>query len=233
FASSFGIPVAAVFLLGASMSWGLDRATPAHAPRTEQGEMPLEQWWTSGWQNLPAARLDVRGRELQYFDLQWAGAHDAIEAQLRAAGWQPVEPATFTGALRWFASTTPLANLPVLPQVHAGHHARLTLRLPLDDDHQRLVRLWDSGVLVARDGTSVPVWLGQIQEQTAQTRYRLFRTPVSVPSTLALPPLPAATPGTAIRSAERGGRRLWLMGPPSPLYTAPVSEPDPGTPVPL
>jgi hypothetical protein len=74
---------------------------------------------------------------------------------------------------------------------------------------------------------------GLVQEQTAQTRYRLFRTPVSEPSALVLPPLAAGTSSTTIRSVERGGRRLWLMGPPSPLYTAPVSEPDTGAPVPL
>lgn len=233
FAASFGVPVLAVFVLCASIALGLDRATPQEPQRAAEAPIPLTDWWSDGWRSLPVARIDVRGRGLEYFDVQWAGTADHIEGQLAKAGWRRVEPATFTGALRWFTENTPLDRLPVLPQVHAGRHARLTLRYGLDDDRQRVIRLWDSGIRLTGAGEPLTVWLGIITEQRAQMRYKLFRYPVAEPTGLPLPPLASSTPETAIRGVERDDRRLWLMGPPPPLYTAPVPEPAGGAPKPI
>ena len=236
FAASFSLPVVAVFLLAASMSWGVDRAasqvvspTPETAPR----EMPLAEWWDQGWSELPVARIDARGRGLRPFDFQWAAPESVIEAELRGAGWQPLPPLRVTDSLRWLTQTTLIGQLPVLPQVHAGLHPRLSLRRRIDDERQRLVRVWDSGVRVASDAGSVPVWLGTLSEQRARTFYRLFRYPVTEPDAPILPPLPGRTELTTIRAVERAGHRVWLMGAAPVLYTEPMPDVPIGAPIPI
>ncbi|MGQ0529876.1 MAG: VTT domain-containing protein [Panacagrimonas sp.] len=236
FAASFSLPVAAAFLLAASMSWGVDRAAhqpPTPAPETTAREMPLDLWWDQGWSELPLARIDARGRGLRPFDFQWAASEAVIEAELRAAGWRTLPPLRPTDTLRWLTQTTLISELPVLPQVHAGMHPRLSLRRRIDGERQRLVRVWDSGVRVASDEGLVPVWLGTLSEQRVRTFYRLFRYPVTEPDAPVLPPLPGRTERTTIRAVERDGHRVWLMGAAAVLYTEPMPEVPLGAPVPL
>ncbi len=236
FAGSFAMPVLAAFAIAVGMSWGVDRAAThaaASTPLALPHSMPGSVWWENGWRELPASRIDVRGRSGRNFDLQWAAPEDLVESELLAAGWQPLTPLSAADALRWLTQTTSIAELPVLPQVHAGNHARLSLRRPVDDGHQHLIRLWDSGTRVTAGEREVPIWLGAVTEQRAQTYYRLFRYPVTEPDRPILPPLPASTPNTAIRAVEHGTHRVWLMGAPRVLYTSPIPEAAPGQPVPL
>lgn len=233
FAGSFALPVLSVFVIAAGMSWGVDRAATrsTSAPVEPPQWMAVGEWWDGGWKLLPATRIDMRGRELRAFDLQWAAPEARVESELIAAGWQTLAPLSAADTLRWLTQTSTIAELPVLPQVHAGRHAQLTLRRPIDDERQQLVRLWDSGVRVQGLDGSVPVWLGSVVEQRARTYYRLFRYPVAEPDGPILPPLPARTEDTAIRVAEREGRRLWLMGEPRTLYTSPMPEAVEGAPM--
>ena len=236
FAGSFALPVLSVFAIAVGMTWGVDRAA-THAAATNPPSLPhtvaVGVWWEDGWRDLPPSRIDVRGRSGRRFDLQWAAPELLVESELLAAGWQPLTPLSFADTLRWLTETTSIAELPVLPQVHAGSHARISMRRPIDDDHQHLIRLWDSGTRVTAEGQEVPVWLGAVTEQRARTYYRLFRYPVTEPDSPILPPLPASTPQTAIRAVERGSQRIWLMGAPRVLYTSPIPEAAPGPPVPL
>lgn len=241
FVGSFAVPVVGVVLVAAGMSWGMDRAAHQHAaaprPAGTAYAMPLHDWWEGGWTSLPASRIDVRGRDSRPFEFQWAGSEEQVRAELRAQGWQPLPPMHLTDTLRWLTQSTHVDALPVLPQVHAGTHPRLSLRRPIDAQRQRLLRLWDSGVRVAdTEGRVLPVWLGALSEQRARTYYRLFRYPVTERHAPALPPLPGRTADTRIRRVERDGAPLWLLGPAPVLYTAPLSSPDDapaGAPVPL
>ncbi|MGH8515822.1 MAG: VTT domain-containing protein [Panacagrimonas sp.] len=236
FAGSFALPVLSAFAVAVGMSWGVDRAashaataTPPALPRT----VPVGVWWETGWRDLPATRIDVRGRSGRAFDLQWAAAEAQVESELLAAGWKPLAPLNLADSLRWLTETGSIAALPVLPQVHAGSHARVTFRRPIDETRQQLIRLWDSGTRVEAQGERVPVWLGTVTEQRARTYYRLFRYPVSEIEAPPLPPLFASTANTALRAVERQGHRVWLMGAPRVLYTSPIPEAAVGPPVPL
>ncbi|MGQ0619554.1 MAG: DedA family protein [Panacagrimonas sp.] len=214
FAGSFILPVGASFVIATGMSWGLDRAMPPVEAPVALREMSIEQWWDGGWQTLPLARQDVRGRSLRPFDLQWAAPIRTVESELRGARWDPLPPFSAYDAMRWLTETTPIYELPVLPQVHAGNHARLTLRQGFDSERQGLLRLWDSQLRVRTEDGLVPVWLGTVTEQHARTYYKLFRYPVSEPEGPMLPPLPERTTATTLRVVEPEGHRMWLMGPP-------------------
>lgn len=236
FAGSFALPVLAIFAVAAGTSWGMDRATTRAAAATPPilpHTIPVGVWWEDGWRELPASRIDVRGRSGRQFDLQWAAVEARVASELLAAGWQPLPPLRLTDTLRWLTQSTTIDQLPVLPQVHAGSHARLTLRRPIDGQRQYLIRLWDSGTRVLAGEQTVPVWLGTVTEQRARTFYRLFRYPVAEPGRPILPPLPARSTHTAIRAVERDHHRVWLMGAPRVLYTSPIPEAPPGQPVPL
>ncbi|MCC2658349.1 MAG: hypothetical protein K0Q76_3457 [Panacagrimonas sp.] len=236
FAGSFALPVLSAFAIAVGTSWGVDRAT-SHAaatlPPTMPQTMPVGVWWETGWRDLPASRIDVRGRSGRPFDLQWAAAQSQVESELLAAGWKPLAPLSVTDTLRWLTETTSIADLPVLPQVHAGSHARVTFRRPIDDTRQQLIRLWDSGTRVEAQGQSVPVWLGTVTEQRARTYYRLLRYPVAEAESPMLPPLFASTANTALRAVQRNGHPVWLMGAPRVLYTSPIPEAPVGPPLPL
>lgn len=238
FAGSFALPVTLAFAVAAGTSWGVDRAARARPPAAPPQTMTIANWLSGGWTSLPAARQDLRGRSQRPFDLQWAASAATVQRELELAGWQALPPLTLPDALRWLTATTRVAELAVLPQVHAGEHARLTLRQGVDDDRQRLIRLWDSGVRVVTDGGEpAPIWLGTVVEQRARSYYRLLRYPVTEKRPASgldtPPPLPAPTAGTRLRAVERDGHRLWLMAAPRSVYTEALPEAPAGDPVPL
>ncbi len=237
FASSFALPVLLALVLAAATTWGVDRAHRGDAEirtaATAALDMPAPEWWDHGWQELPAARVDMRGRRLRPFDLQWAARLDRVQAELVEAGWQPLPALQPADTLRWLTQSSRIDQLPVLPQVHAGSHPVLSLRQPLTDQRQRLIRLWDSGVRVSGPDGRVPVWLGTLTEQRARTHYRLFRYPVAEPYGPMLPPLTARTAFTVIRVVARDAHRLWLMGAPRVLYTEPFEDAPRSPPRPL
>jgi undecaprenyl-diphosphatase len=135
--------------------------------------MTAAQWWNGGFGELPAYRVDAAGLEKQPLSVQWRGDIAKVDAALRAAGWQTPSPLSWGNALRWLAVSEPLAELPVVPQIHAGHAQVLMLRLPRDDGEQWVLRLWPSGWQVG----STPLWIGTLTRQTAQRAFRLVHYP--------------------------------------------------------
>lgn len=236
FAPSFALPVLAISLVAVGMSWGMDRAGGESRPGAVTpfvAALSEAQWWDGEWRSLPHTRIDMRGRELRPFDLQWAAPLETVEAELASAGWQVLPPLKVTDTLRWLTQTSRVAELPVLPQVHAGLHARLSMRRAIDEERQWLIRLWDSGQRVQTEHGIVPLWLGSLTEQRARTYYRLFRYPVAEPGAPLMAPLPAPTAATAIRRVRSGTHALWLMGAPRSLYTSPLADAPEGAPTPL
>jgi undecaprenyl-diphosphatase len=160
-------------------------------PDLETQPLSASGWWAEGWKRLPARRVDMAGRDKQFFNLQWAGPLDTIQQALLASGWQAAEPLSLPNALRWLAPEGPVADLPLLPRMHAGRYDLLALRLPIDNDHQYLLRLWHSGY-VLDDGT--PLWVGSLTVQRAGEFFRLLRYTLNenlyTAALTAMPPLP-------------------------------------------
>jgi membrane protein DedA with SNARE-associated domain len=135
--------------------------------------LTAQAWWNGGHSELPAYRIDAAGLEKQPLTVQWRGELPRIAQALRKEGWQSPPPLSWSNSLRWLAVSSPLADLPVLPQVHAGRHQALMLRLPRTDDEQWLIRLWPSGWTPS--GTTV--WIGTLTRQTGKRALRLVRYP--------------------------------------------------------
>lgn len=218
-ARGFLLPVLLVLLIALGLRWSDDTApAPRQRPASELQTMTTAEWWKLDYARLPARRLDVRGQPGPAFNLQWAGTLEQIEQSLLAAGWQPPAPLAGSNGLRWLTATTPVAELPVLPQVHAGSHQALMLRKPIDDQHQLLVRLWPSGWQLA-DGT--PLWVGMALRQEARSYYRLFRYPLAIGS---VAPELGELPSFVQKTVNLNGQPLQLL---APVAVTPIPTPIP------
>ena len=196
-------------------------------PAAPEGAVPEEgisersllrdDWWSGGWDRLPAHRIDLAGRARQPLNLQWAAPAAAIEAALGSAGWTRPPSLGATSVLRWLVPRATLAELPVLPQAHAGRHQTLLWRRDLGPDRQATLRLWRSGYRTER---GEPIWIGML----AQQRQRDLLGLLHVPMTLSAPPDSTALLLPLPRMEKRRvGDGLWLLRP----APAPESPPPP------
>jgi len=175
------------------------------------------QWWQQGFAELPAYRVDATGHNKQPLSVQWRGELPQIEAALHQAGWESPLPLSWDNALRWLVVDAPIAELPVLPQVHAGTHQALMLRRSLGHGEQWLIRLWPSGAMAGR----TRVWVGTLTRQTSRGALRLVRYPLTeMEYDTPLAALDGALPGFEARRAVHPGRdgddqawsgSLWLL----------------------
>lgn len=165
--------VALVFAAQHNYRTRVQAALPDRAPHLLGGAL----WWEHDWDKLPQRRIDLAGRDKQFLNLQWAGPLKAIRETLTSQGWNTYPRATFATGLRWLTTTGPIDQLPLMPRMHEGRYASLTLRRPTDeDDRQLTLRLWPSGYVLDQQD---PLWIGTITTQRAGEFFRLLRYPVN------------------------------------------------------
>lgn len=164
-----------------------------------------EAWWTGGWRSLPPQRIDLAGRARQPLNVQWAADEEAINRVLGASGWTPPPPLNATNVLRWLAPSAVLAELPVLPQAHAGRHQALLWRRDLGIDRQATLRLWPSGYRTER---GEPIWIGALAQQQQRDLLGLLHVPLTLVAPLDSAALLLPLPEMEKRRADDG---LWLL----------------------
>ena len=156
--------------------------TPAPPPHTKavrvQGVLEEQSWWQEAWQRLPRYRSDVLEATRYPLNLQYAGPVERLEAVLQKAGWKKAVPARGVEWLKLLATSTPMAQLPVLPHSHDGKLASLTLVRNLGEKRVALY-LWPSGYYLEEDGS--PIWLGEVTLQQKHQWLGLFVYPYSTP----------------------------------------------------
>ncbi len=195
-------PVLVAFCIGTALAWSTLRTPTADAASLRI--VSTAQWRSEGGIELPRSRIDIAGRDRQPLNLQWAGDLPTIAQHLRDRGWEPPPKLSTSTALRWLTQESVIAALPILPQVHAGHHPALSLRRIADDDHAELLRLWQTGVLLD-DGR--PLWVGAVTAIEARSQYRLLRYPAAVVTALPASQVFADTAGLHL---EQQGE-TWLL----------------------
>ena len=211
---ALGMMIAAAAVQGSAELRGVVEAQPR-----ESQHLSAARWWNQDYGELPPYRIDAAGLEKQPLTVQWRGELPRIERSLRESGWESPPPLSWGNTLRWLAVSAPLAELPVLPQVHAGAHQALMLRLPRGDDEQWLIRLWPSGWTAG--GTTL--FVGTLTSQTSRRALRLVRYPRSDKDyNIPLEAFATAPPGFEARrvmhprrepdSPDWGGA-LWLLRP--------------------
>jgi undecaprenyl-diphosphatase len=163
---SHGILWVAVGALLVSGIWHAQRALATDLQRYAV-QRPIETvsetaWWRDEWQALPAYRIDLGGGEKQPLNVQWGGSLSVLRERLLAAGWQRPMPLRLRTALRWLSPDLPLAELPLLPQLHDGRREALSLILDAGGtaNRQLLLRLWPSSYRL--EPGAQPVWVGTV-----------------------------------------------------------------------
>lgn len=126
-------------------------------------EAEADQWWRGGAEQLSAVRGDLRSRQQDPLNLQYAGELKWLADQLVVRGWQPAEQLDWSNSLRLLSPTQPLQSLPVLPQVHDGRHESLLLEKRLTSGGRLVLRLWPTGLRLTPEGERV--WIGNVSQQ--------------------------------------------------------------------
>ena len=139
----------------------LDTDLARYQPQTGVERMAAATWWDIGWAALPDHRADIANRRTQPLNLQYAGELAALERELATRGWARPPALDWQRALLWLSPQSDPSKLPVLPQVHDGHHE--SLRLIRHQNGQLFVlRLWPSDF--ALSGPDRPLWVGSSSE---------------------------------------------------------------------
>jgi hypothetical protein len=156
----------------------------------------------SGKVTIAAARHDIRGQGNHPLNLQFVGDSEQLAAQLLTQGWKIAEMLSWNNILRLLSPSTPLAELPVLPQVHDASHERLVLVKNLTQNKRIILRLWRAPVFI--DSESRPLFVGNVSAQKAKKLFRLL----VIPSTESDFSTPIEHLLKAIDSNERIGRHM-------------------------
>lgn len=141
------------------------RALAFYAPQIKREPMSYEDWLRSGWQKLPARRVDLGGEREEPIVLQWAGTLAALKSALSAAGWRNAVPLGVRSANAYVSGVTTPEELPVLPRLNDGEEPVLTLVKPAGHDARTILHLWPSRVVLTDRGNA-PVLIGALVTDT-------------------------------------------------------------------
>ena len=168
--STRGLAATALATLAIAGAWHVSARHEAdlgrYAARVEtRGLAPLA-WWSAGWRDLPAWRVDLEGEYEQPIAFQWAGSASSLRQELLRRGWREPVPLASGNWLLWFDVQRPAIQLPVLPNSHDGRYESETLaRAVVGDGARRLVlRLWPTRLRLESSGQ--PLWLGTVVRES-------------------------------------------------------------------
>jgi hypothetical protein len=136
-----------------------------------------DAWRSEVWRELPSHREDLRQRSRDPLTLQYAGPLDELRTALAAKGWESATMLDWSNLIKLLSPSLPLQDLPILPQVHDGHHESLTLVKPQGMDHRRVLRLWETPYRIGDDQT--PLWIGNLTGQTKKPILDLIAVPTT------------------------------------------------------
>ena len=143
----------------------------AYAPQRQTQTISQSAWLASGWQSLPARRIELDGETGEPFDMQTDLPPTELIAVLEKAGWRTFTSPTMVEALvALVPSPMPFGDQMPLPDFHDGRAAALVFAKPSPDDSTRrfLLRLWDSGTDVGSQAAASPIMLGALAAEAEE-----------------------------------------------------------------
>jgi len=169
-------------IAGGIQTWrSHDQDLTRYTPPPPLVQLDQQAWWQEEWANLPLTREDVSGRHIHPLQLQYAGNPEALKRQLLERGWQPAQMLDWDNCLKLLSPSLALEQLPVLPQVHRGHHETITLVKPHPDGSRLVFRLWATDKLLTPGNTRL--WLGNVSAQKQLFILGLATLPTTLPDT--------------------------------------------------
>lgn len=162
-------PLALTAFAALALAWGIRTAVQhdddlvRYAPSVTRSAESAQDWWRGGWRELPRQRHDLWAAEAHPLNLQYAGAPDALRAALRHSGWQQQPGMDWKSSLKLLSPSLPIAELPILPQVHDARHEALLLAKPLSAQERLVLRLWPAAVRLLPEGQEL--YVGNVTRQ--------------------------------------------------------------------
>lgn len=157
----------------------LVRLTPPE--RTET--LTYAHWLATDWARLPSRREDISQRDRHPLTLQYAGDPALLAKSLAGVGWRPAQLLDWESAVRLLSPSLTLAELPVVPQVHAGHHEGLVLTRAMGEERE-VLRLWATHFRLD-DGRRL--WVGNVSRQRKAVLFDLLAFPATDTAGFAFP----------------------------------------------
>lgn len=130
--------------------------------------MTEEAWLNSGWQQLPAQRLEMAGDTEEPLQLQWACSEEGMAGALKAAGWQDPPAWSLKTVLGSLAPHTAIWDLPILPRFNRGDRSQLIFARwsAQQPDQREVLRLWRSDSDLESSGAMhQPLWYGAVYRE--------------------------------------------------------------------
>lgn len=151
------------------------RQLPVTGP--PQSAAPVAAWSEGGYAALATHLRDIRGRRGPLLNVQAAGSRQQLINTLAAGGWF-IPPRLGPGqALRSLAPDTEIDKLAVMPRVHNGQQASITLvhKAPDADQPARWVlRLWRTPRVTADQKRRL--WVGLVDAQVLDRELHMLAT---------------------------------------------------------
>lgn len=152
------------FLLVWQVNENVERETTALQAVMPLEQMSMQDWWQSGWAELPTDRTGGSSPDTRHFNAQLVGDPGRLVQALSRNGWEPVQESDWLWVLQALNPEPDTASLPLLGRAFKGRSEALILRRMLPESGALItLRLWDSGVrLQPRDQV---VYLVQVSEE--------------------------------------------------------------------
>jgi len=135
-------------------------------------EISAERWWQSEWRTLPSNRSKASSMAEVRFNLQVAAEPGELAARLSKSGWQQVPDTDWRWVLQALNPEANSVTLPLLGRAYQGAPEDLLLKKISGEQELLTLRLWDSGVRLAPDGSVL--YLGQVVEEVLVQRFGMF-----------------------------------------------------------
>jgi membrane protein DedA with SNARE-associated domain/membrane-associated phospholipid phosphatase len=152
-----------------------DQDLEHYMSRPAVSRIQAANWQQGGWSSLPGVRKDTRNRQEHPLNIQYAGSLKQLSSLLKTRGWSSADDLGWGNILKFLSPDLPLQQLPLLPQVHDGHHESLALIKPVTDDRSLVLRLWPAFIQV-EPGTR-PLWVGNVTELLKGDMVRMLAFP--------------------------------------------------------
>jgi membrane protein DedA with SNARE-associated domain len=136
-------------------------------------QVSREDWWESGWKNMPMDRTQLSSVASRAFNAQIAADPREVSILLQQYDWEPVPSTDWRWIIQALNPEPDQASLPLLGRAFQGRSEELLLKRKLEEDGRLLtIRLWDSGFRLEPDGQVL--YLGQLSEEVLVQRFGLF-----------------------------------------------------------
>jgi len=151
---------------GAHAAISIETNLALYAPRVQVLNQSLDNWLGGGWQDLSAARIDLKGEYEEPLIMQAAALPSTLESALSTAGWTQTRLMDWRDATQFIGGAKELSQLSPLPLLHNGRSASLTMIGPkASRDTRTVVRFWRTGRSVEVNGERREILAGSIVKE--------------------------------------------------------------------